>query len=103
MQIWVWLGAYLAGFVLLQLYLYRQFISGSESSTTAGVSKRTALDTQREQDTPGALGYGDSEGSSDTAPPGNLTTEEAIRCDDCGAYNEGDQMFVYCRDCGAEL
>lgn len=104
MQTWIWLGAYLVGFVLLQVYLYRWFIGRSGSgTTTAGVSNRRALDVAKEQDSPGVVGYDDADGSPDPAPPEDLDTEEAVRCDECGAYNESDQMFVYCQNCGAKL
>jgi hypothetical protein len=106
METWVWLGAYLVGFVLLQVYLYQYFIrrSGSESgTTTAGVSRRGALEADSDGDTPGAVGYTEADGSPDPAPPTDLDIEDAVRCEECGAYNEGDRMFRYCRHCGEKL
>ena len=103
MRTWVLLGAYLLGFVLLQVYLYRQFIGRSGSgTTTAGTSRRGGVDAEREQDSPGMLGHDDGESPPDSAPA-ELDTEDAVRCDECGAYNESHQMFAYCRHCGEKL
>jgi hypothetical protein len=86
MELWAWLVAYLLGFALLQVYLYRYFIgqSTSESST--------------EQTTPA---YSESGSSSVERPEpegGDLVT-----CGDCGAYNERDAAFTFCKECGSRL
>jgi hypothetical protein len=106
METWVWLGAYLVGFVLLQVYLYRYFIKRGRSesgTTTAGLSRQRALRADGEQERPGAIGHGDGETRPDPAVPADLDIEDAIRCGECGAYNERDQMFVYCQHCGEKL
>jgi formylmethanofuran dehydrogenase subunit E len=102
MQTWIWLGAYAVGFVLLQMYLYRYFIRGSDSGNTASGVPRGAFDANREQETPGAPGY-ETDRTVDRGPPEDIDVDEAIRCEECGAYNERDQMFVYCRECGQKL
>jgi formylmethanofuran dehydrogenase subunit E len=102
MQTWIWLGAYTVGFVLLQVYLYRYFIRGSDSGSTATSVPRGAPETSREQETPGALGY-ETDETVNRGPPESIDVDEAVRCDECGAYNERDQMFAYCRECGQKL
>lgn len=86
MEIWAWLGAYLVGFALLQLYLYRYFIGSTTGDRSA-------------------------EG---TTPPGGEATPHAVdreertsantcTCNECGTPNENDQAFTFCRNCGSRL
>ena len=109
METWVWLSAYLVGFVLLQVLLYRYFVRRStsrsgtattESGTgTAGLSRTGAsVDVDHEQ--PGRAGV---ESPPETGLPGDLDADDAVRCEACGAYNERDAMFSYCRNCGDRL
>lgn len=102
MQAWIWLGAYAVGFVLLQVYLYRYFIGSSDSGGTATSVPRGTPDTNREQETPSAIGY-ETDRTVDRGPPEDIDVDESVRCDECGAYNEHDQMFNYCRECGQRL
>jgi len=90
METWAWLTAYLLGFALLQLYLYRYFVGGE---STANSSTENA--------TPGFEGGGgsvDSDGEPGLEPGGRSVT-----CDECGAHNEGRSVFTYCKHCGARL
>ena len=102
MQTWIWLGAYAVGFVLLQVYLYRYFIRGSDSGGTASGVPGGVLDATREQEPLDVLGY-DTGRRMDREPPEDIDIDEPVRCAECGAYNERDQMFVYCRACGQKL
>lgn len=85
METWTWLAAYLVGFLLLQVYLYRYFMKES----AMGSSERT---------TPLSDGRTSTVESPDDVPDGDLVT-----CQSCGAYNETDQMFTFCRNCGSRL
>ena len=88
MEMWAWLGAYLVGFGLLQLYLYRYFIkddSPAEGTTADGGLSR-ADGTNVGVDTPESAAGG-----------------ELVACPNCGAYNRNDPMFSYCQECATEL
>ena len=109
METWVWLSAYLVGFVVLQVLLYRYFVSRSasrsgttpaESGTgTAGLSRTGAsVDVDHEQ-----TSHAGVESLPESGLPDNLDADDAIRCENCGAYNERDSMFSYCRNCGSRL
>jgi hypothetical protein len=106
METWVWLGAYVVGFVLLQVYLYQYFIRRRSSSESGGTTTSLGggtLDTDSEQETSGGVRHSDVDHTPDLGPPQNLDDGDAVRCDECGAYNENDQMFAYCRNCGETL
>ena len=87
MRTWTWLIAYLVGFALLQLYLYRYFISGG--STT---------DTSTTNATPGFEGGGTAERQGGAELP-----DDTVACQQCGAYNESHATFRFCKHCGARL
>lgn len=80
----VWLAAYLLGFTVLQLLLYRYFrreVPRGETTTPAsadGGTPRAATGT----DAP------DTDGS---------------RCPHCGAENEAEGVYSYCRECLSPL
>jgi len=106
METWVWLGAYVVGFVLLQVYLYQYFIrrsSGSESGGTTTSLGGGTLETDSERESSGRVRHSNVDHTPDLGPPGSLDAGDAARCDECGAYNEREQMFVYCRNCGEKL
>lgn len=87
METWAWLVAYLLGFALLQLYLYRYFIDGSST------------DTSTTNATPGFEGGAPVEsGQRSTELP-----EGTVACKECGAYNESHSTFTFCKHCGARL
>lgn len=85
METWVWLLAYLLGFALLQLYLYRHFI------------RSTSTDS-RERTTPLSEGSGRSISATNDDPD-----EDLVACENCGAYNESHPMYSFCRECGERL
>jgi len=81
MQPWVWLTAYVLGFGLLQVLLYRHF-SGRTASPqpTEGRAARTD---------------GGQRVTSDTT--------ETVVCEHCGAVNESHLMIRYCGSCAESL
>ncbi|MFC7072793.1 hypothetical protein ACFQJ7_06190 [Halovenus rubra] len=85
MATWAWLLAYLLGFALLQLYLYRYFMKSatakSPERTTPRVESRTRAFNTNER-----------------GPDENL-----VACNTCGAYNESHSMYTFCRECGQRL
>jgi hypothetical protein len=85
METWAWLLAYLLGFALLQLYLYRYFLK----STTTESPERT---------TPVPEGGRGAVDATENAPDGDV-----VACASCGAYNENHATFTFCRECGERL
>jgi hypothetical protein len=82
MDVEFWLVAYLVGFGAVQLVLYRYFRrDGPAPDATPGRAESPAPV------------------SVDT-PDGNAVS---VRCDECGADNELDSMFAYCRSCASRL
>ncbi|MXR51067.1 hypothetical protein GRX03_05530 [Halovenus sp. WSH3] len=89
METWAWLIAYLLGFALLQLYLYRYFIGGESTANSSA-----------ENATPGF------DGSAGPVSPDDIDSDpdgEYVNCAQCGGHNEADAVFTYCRHCGARL
>lgn len=87
METWAWLIAYVLGFALLQLYLYRYFIKGqstteSSAGTTPNFDGGTAVD------------HGTATGA---------TGDDLVACSQCGGHNENDAAFTYCKHCGGRL
>jgi len=81
MAVWVWLVAYLVGFALLQILLYRYFREDSPRERTApSASERSRVPLE--------------------APPDDADGD-GIRCRQCGAYN--DAGYSYCRQCTGQL
>ncbi|ACV47190.1 MULTISPECIES: DUF7577 domain-containing protein [Halomicrobium] len=81
MDVVFWLVAYVLGFGLVQLLLYRYF--------------------QRDDPAPDA-----TPSRVDTAAPASVDAGDPTgggRCRECGTHNENDPAFVYCRQCGARL
>ena len=81
MDAWVWLVAYVAGFGVLQLLLYRYF---NRQTPTA-------------QSTDGRSDHGGGE----QVPA--IEDAETIPCRHCGAVNEAHPMVRYCRACADSL
>jgi len=86
MEIWAWLGAYLVGFALLQLFLYRYFIGGS-----------TASDPSTESTTP------QFEGASAPVERPQTNEDDIVACQECGTPNRLDPAFTFCKSCGNRL
>ncbi|MFB6310578.1 MAG: hypothetical protein ABEH64_05275 [Salinirussus sp.] len=76
MNPWAWIAAYVVGFALLQLLLVRYLGDGGGIiSTPAGDGGSSQQRTDRE------------------------ATPDAITCPACGAVNEPDQGYSFCREC----
>lgn len=88
MELWAWLVAYLLGFALLQMYLYRYFIRGQSTGKSSA-----------EQTTPA---YSEG-GSAPVDRPEVSDASDLVACGECGAYNEREAAFTYCKQCGRRL
>jgi len=83
MDSWVWLVAYVVGFGLLQIALYRYFRRSDPTPET----------------TAGRLNQGGA-----SAPPSLGGDADAVEpCQHCGTVNESNRMVRYCRDCTEPL
>jgi len=93
MEAWAWLIAYLVGFALLQLVLYRYFQRG-ESTHDNGETRDS-----REP------GYQRLERSamSESAIDRPDDDGDGVYCKHCGARNERNGMYSYCRNCAEPL
>ncbi|WP_302082746.1 DUF7577 domain-containing protein [Salinibaculum rarum] len=87
MEAWAWLAAYLIGFALLQLVLYRYFQRGE---STHDAESRDP-------------GYKRLEGSAAADIDASTERDDAVVCQQCGALNDRDGMFSYCRECAEPL
>jgi len=84
MDPWVWLAAYLVGFALLQVLLYRRI-------------RRDV--PQRESPTPGGR-----ESSGGRASAGATSGDDAaVTCQHCGTPNASDASYRFCRACGESI
>lgn len=107
MNLWGWIIAYVVGFSLLQVLIYR-YLRGRGDTGTSGSSERsferTAPPRERrsadggsvvaEQSPPADPLYTVGEPSS-RAPPAS----SGRHCPRCGTLNELDPTFTYCREC----
>jgi hypothetical protein len=93
MEMWVWLVAYLLGFALLQLYLYRYFIKGQSRESSP---ENATLQYE------GAMAINQPDTDGDTDPSADFV-DDAVVCSHCGGYNENDTVFSYCKHCGNRL
>jgi len=80
MEAWAWLIAYLIGFALLQLVLYRYFQRGESTH-----------DGDREP------GYRRLEQRGAGGDVGREDDADGVYCQQCGAQN--DRTYSYCRNC----
>lgn len=85
METWAWLLAYLVGFALLQLYLYRYLM---KSTTTESPERTTPVSET---------------GARAVETVDNVPESDLVTCESCGAYNESHAMFTFCRECGERL
>jgi hypothetical protein len=83
MNPWAWIAAYVVGFALLQLLLYRYLsreVQGAEATTPIS-----------------------SEGPAPRASGTESASGDAIVCRHCGAENEREQGYKFCRACAEPL
>jgi hypothetical protein len=83
MEAWAWLFAYVLGFGLLQLFLYRYFQReyGKADATPVGVEGTPAATTETARDVDG----------------------DGVRCSHCGTVNGQEPTIRYCRECTSPL
>ncbi|CCQ33931.1 hypothetical protein HLRTI_002272 [Halorhabdus tiamatea SARL4B] len=84
--VWGWIVAYVLGFLLFQLLIYWYLGEGKTSleRTTPETGERGPRQTVESRDTD------------------HLTGGETVRCPHCGAENEFDPSYTYCRECTRE-
>jgi len=94
MDAWAWILVYLVGFTLFQLLLFRYFSDGRAfdgvslgSGETAGVQSL------------------DHAGTTGESPQRGETEDDdgGLRCPHCGAHNEEETTYTYCRNCLTQL
>lgn len=84
MDPWVWIAAYLIGFAVLQLVLYRYF----QRDVPSG-----------EATTPKSHEAGARPARTGSNPP----ADGELTCPRCGTVNEREQSYTFCRECVALL
>lgn len=105
METWAILGAYVLGFALLQVYLYR-YLTNRNSSSESGAPPHGVSN-------PGGPVDGTPESDHGPAPadvpgthsggPDGRSDDDLVRCESCGTYNRQETFFVFCRACGSKL
>lgn len=108
MNLWGWVIAYVVGFSLLQVLIYRYLRGrgdgGAGASSGERAMERTAPPRER-WNTDGSSTVGDpphrvdplyasGEINSDTA-----ASTQGRHCPRCGTLNEPDPIFTYCQEC----
>lgn len=86
-----WLVAYVVGFGLVQLLLYR-YIQRDDASPDAAPGR---------VDQSAGRSMEQSSARPDESTAGE--DEAGVHCRHCGAFNEYDQMFTYCKQCAGPL
>lgn len=89
----VWLALAFVGFALFQVVLYR-YLHGESPSGRAGKNLGARTDTGRENG-PDSTEFVTL--TREERPPEPDTAE--ITCTHCGADNERDSVYTYCRRC----
>ncbi len=85
METWVWLVAYVVGFGLLQVALYR-YLRDDHGAL--------------EQATPQPQDRGNQTSKTESTP---TEPTDGIRCSNCGAVNEHSSSVRYCQECVSPL
>jgi len=99
MEAWAWLAAYLVGFALLQLALYRYFQRGESTEAEREPGYKRLEQSAGRSD----IGIEDRDGDADHAAETTAVDDDAVVCQQCGAVNEREGMFSYCRECAGAL
>lgn len=84
MELWGWLAAYVVGFLLIQLLVFRYVRGGASLDDAGPEATSTSQLSAVEHATP--AGDDDSEG-------------DGRYCAHCGTRNASDATFTYCREC----
>ena len=88
MEVWTWIVAYIVGFSLLQLLVYRYFRDSEPSveQPSPGAGERYAAGDRLKRD-----------------QTGGTATEDGLYCQHCGAFNEQAATYRYCKQCVSPL
>jgi hypothetical protein len=88
MEVWTWIIAYIVGFSLLQLLVYRYFRDSEPSveGPSPGSGERYASGDRLERD-----------------QSGRTATDDGVYCQHCGTYNEQTATYRYCKQCVAPI
>lgn len=97
MNTWTLLAIYAATIVVLQVMVYLYYRRRHNDQGERG-GLRTSFPNHE----------GGSGGQSPGAPGSeansvNAETNRTVTCPHCGATNEADPVYTYCRNCGGEL
>lgn len=79
METWGWLLAYVVGFGLLQVFLFRYFRRDDPSPDA----------------TPGRV----ERGAGASAPARSDDEPDGVHCRHCGTHNAYEPNYAYCRNC----
>lgn len=89
MEVWTWILAYIVGFSLLQLLVYRYFRNQEasvEQASPRSVERYAAPVEQLEHE-----------------PLARPDGGDGVHCQRCGAYNQHESTYRYCRKCVSPL
>jgi hypothetical protein len=100
MEVWAWLTVYLVGFALLQLVLYRYFRQGGSGEQPAGSPNNHGMGADAGRD-PWVDSPREQADHAPDSTPGDASG--GVRCKHCGAVNESEATFTYCRECAQPL
>ncbi|PSQ24758.1 hypothetical protein BRD01_03235 [Halobacteriales archaeon QS_8_65_32] len=115
MELWGWVVAYVVGFSLLQVLIYRYLRDRDDAGTNATSGERSLERTAPPREHPNtdrgpAVGES-SHGIDSPDAPGNADRGDGHRdrvraastsgrhCPRCGTLNDVDPGFTYCREC----
>jgi hypothetical protein len=87
MEVWTWIVAYIVGFSLLQLLVYRYFRDSEPS-------------IEHPSPEAGEYAAGDRLERDDGRP---RSDEDGAYCQHCGAFNEQVTTYRYCKQCVAPM
>jgi|AntDeeMinimDraft_5_1070356.scaffolds.fasta_scaffold00329_3 uncharacterized membrane protein YgcG len=95
-----WLVAYVLGFALVQLLLYR-YIQRDDASPDAAPGSIDRSARRPMEQSSARSGTGDDGGNGGNGGNGGDggDGEEGVHCRHCGTVNDYEQQFAYCREC----
>lgn len=107
MNLWGWVIAYVVGFSLLQVLIYRYLRGRGDTGTSSSSSEHSFERTAPPREHRGAEGgvtVGEQSHRSEplytVGEPSTRTPSPSGRhCPRCGTLNELDSTFTYCREC----
>lgn len=108
MDLWGWVVAYVVGFSLLQVLIYRYLRDRGNTGTGGSSGERTIERTappRERRSTEGRSTVADPSHEADRLHTTGTTEDERVasvsgrHCPRCGTLNEPDPTFTYCREC----